>query len=180
MGRATRKAHAKRTNKIAPETPRENGGPQLMIQKFPEIRDRIVAMVREGAPLNLAVINGKISYQTLYNYLNAGEEVARAIEAAVSAGLPEPELTEKQRVCLEFFDAIREAQAQRLRVDIGRISMAGRTDWRASAFRLERTHRAEFGQREPGLRITTPGGGASDGDGVQTIEFFWSDGSRDE
>lgn len=172
-----RKSQADRSNKLA-VIPRakQPRGRRLLIELFPEIRNRVVNAVKAGAPLALAVVNGKISEQTLFNYVNAGEEVARKIQAALEAGEKPPKLESNERAVLDFFEALREAQSNRFLVDMIDLTNAGKRDWKSIGFRLERLHRAEFGRPDPAVKVvTTPGG-----DGPQTVEFFWSDGKKDD
>lgn len=174
---AKKKPHPSRTNKLLLTYP-PKGGPRLLILVWPEIVDNVVRAVSEGQPLKLACRQGKISEQTLHNYLNSGEEVATRRDEAYAEGRTFV-LSESEQAVLGFFERVREAQAIANRREVGLISVAAKKDWKAAAFLLQNKHPQAFPVRSGGgnasATVTT-----RDAEGVsQTIEFSWSDGTPD-
>jgi hypothetical protein len=151
-------------------------GPRLLILIFPEIVDNVVRAVSEGQPLKLACRQGKISEQTLHNYLNAGEAVAEERDKALTEGQPFA-ISESQQAVLQFFERVREAQAISNRREVGLISVAAKKDWKAAAFLLQNKHPQAFPVRSGGgsASVTT-----TNQEGVsQVVEFSWADGTPD-
>ena len=167
---ATRSAAG--TLEVLPAEGKGKAGRRLLIEVFPDVRRRIVAMVYGGAPLALACVSGKISERTLYNYLAEGEAILDRHDAAAEAG-SEIELTENERILLQFVQEIREAQSAAILKGIKNVTDAGARDWKASAFWLERTHRVHFARPEPIATIS-----ASKDQAV--IKLSWSDGTPDD
>ena len=94
-----------------------------------EIIDDIVIALRAGNYLETAAAYVGVSKQTLFNWLRRG---ARG----------------QERICVEFLDSVKKAQAESEIRDIATIITASKTSWQAAAWRLERKHPDRWGRKD--------------------------------
>jgi hypothetical protein len=99
----------------------------------------IVLAIRAGFPLTLAAVYGGISRSTLYDWLRRGERVAEADEMGIA--IPDEDFP-----FAEFTIAVQKALAEWESEQLQAIAEAGKTDWRASAWLLERRFPQEYGR----------------------------------
>jgi hypothetical protein len=109
------------------KTPRNLGGRPTV--KTPETAKRICKALALGMPFRKACVVARISYATFCEWRNESEELRQQMEQAISVGI------EKH---------------------LARIEKAAESDWRASAWWLERCHPQEFSRNR--LEITGAGG----------------------
>ncbi len=102
------------------------GRPTKLTRK---IIDDIVIGLRTGNYLETAAAYVGVSKQTLFNWLKRG---ARG----------------QEKVCIEFLDSVKKAQAESEMRDIATIVAASKTTWQAAAWRLERKHPAKWGRKD--------------------------------
>jgi hypothetical protein len=102
------------------------GRPTKLTRKI--IDDFIIAL-RAGNYLETAAAYVGVSKQTLFNWLRRG---ARG----------------QEKICVEFLDSVKKAQAESEIRDIATIVAASKTTWQAAAWRLERKHPGRWGRKD--------------------------------
>ena len=119
--KAKRKPHA---------VPKTRGRKTLLT---PELQAEIEQILKEGHYQCIAIDCVGIDSGTYYNWLNWGEAAGIKQETGEN-------LTEAEKKYLEFFSTVKKAIAFGIRRDINRIDLAGNDDWRALAWKRERTN----------------------------------------
>ena len=99
----------------------------------PELQAEIEQILKEGHYQNVAIDCVGIDPKTYYNWINWGQ----AAEIKHESG---EKLTESEEKYFQFFYAVKKAMAFGIRRDINRIDKAGEQDWRALAWKRERTN----------------------------------------
>jgi hypothetical protein len=104
----------------------------------PEVMDRIVRAVRAGNYPEAAARAAGISPATYYRWMKEGEKASRGIKH-------------------DFYEAVRQAEAEAEVEIVARIMKAIPDDWRAGMKFLERRHSGRWGRRQA-HEHTGPGG----------------------
>ena len=110
----------------------------------PEVQAAICDAIRAGATYEAAANAAGIAYSTFGEWRND----------------PRPKY-------LAFSEAVRAAEAEGLLENVRRIREAGRRDWRAAAWLLERRHKKAYGQQ---VAITGEEGGPVE-IGVRFVDY---------
>lgn len=164
-----------------PRHPRDPGRPRKLMD--PSVQKNIVSALELGVTLNLACDAVSVSKSAFYAWMQRGNDEAVDREAGEP---PNPD----EQVFYDLFCAVNEAKAKAAVRNIGNIQKAAQggaiteksvrkyrdpdtgamveeetekrsaPDWRASAWFLERTQRAEFGKSAEQVEVTGAGGGA--------------------
>lgn len=95
----------------------------------PDIQKTIVEQLRWGNYLETAAVFAGLSKDTLYNWLKRGSR-------------------EKTGIYKEFSDAVSKAMAEAEIRDVANITNAAKTDWRASAWRLQHRNPRKWGKMD--------------------------------
>ena len=117
-----------RAIKISTDTaPRRRPGPRTKLT--PELQDRVVQALRVGNYATVAIQYAGISEHTYYEWLVRGEREPGSIYG-------------------EFFRAVRKAEADAEVEGVAIIEQAGRKEWQARAWLLERKYPYKWGRFE--------------------------------
>lgn len=92
---------------------------------------RLLAAIQKGMPLKHAAMLAGISYDTLNRWRVRGEEKSAPLRFR------------------QFCKALRRSQAVAMLRLVSHIQAAGKQDWRAAAWMLERRHPEDFGRPAP-------------------------------
>ena len=95
----------------------------------PQIREDIMKAVRLGNYLETAAAYAGINKDTLFAWLRQGAR-------------------DESGPFKEFSDSVSKAMAEAEMTDLGRIQEAAKTNWQASAWRLERRNPARWGRKD--------------------------------
>jgi hypothetical protein len=104
----------------------------------PEVKERIVKAVRAGNYPEVAAQSAGISKATYYRWMSVGEKAVSGIQR-------------------EFYEAVRDAEADAEVEVVARILKAVPEEWRAGLALLERRHPERWGRRQA-HEHTGPGG----------------------
>jgi hypothetical protein len=96
----------------------------------PEVERHLLAAIRAGVPIRHATAAVGISHQSYYAWCRQGRTDR-------DAG--------RRTACRRLVDRIEKAEAEMVTLRMARITKAGKDDWRADAWVLERRLPAEFG-----------------------------------
>lgn len=119
---------------------RNPGGRPPKLFKTPDILNRLGDSIRAGSPYSDACRAAGISFQTFLHYK------ARAVEAVKRRDQGAP--AEKgDRAFIEFLERVEQAESQAVDDRVRLVAIAGKNDWRAAAWFLERRRPADFGTR---------------------------------
>ena len=105
----------------------------------PEVAERIIAGIRAGNYAEPSARAAGISPATFYRWLKAGEEA-------------------KSGACREFYEGVKQAEAQAEVEIVARLRKAVPEDWRAGLTILERRYSSRWGRRQA-HEHSGPGGG---------------------
>lgn len=105
------------------------GGRPCLLDK--QRKTRLLSAIQKGMPLKHAAMLAGISYDTLNRWRMRGEE----------KGAPSR--------FRQFCKALRHSQAVAMLRLVSHIQAAGKQDWRAAAWMLERRHPEDFGRPAP-------------------------------
>ena len=95
----------------------------------PETQEKIVNAIADGNYLETAAALGGVTYTTLWNWMKKGESASSGIY-------------------LEFFEAVKRAEAEAESLRVSRIDKAGMEgNWQADAWYLERRYPDRWGRR---------------------------------
>ena len=107
-----------------------------------DIQEKIVAAVRAGSYLDDASALAGIGRSTLFLWLSEGRDA----QAKAENGLA---LTNREKSCLEFMDAVESARAEAQLRNVAIIQRAANEGtWQAAAWFLERTNPRKWGRHE--------------------------------
>jgi hypothetical protein len=118
-----------------------------------ELQGKIIEAIRGGCYIETAVAYAGINKDTFYAWLRRG---AAELDRANGNGRNRVRIAEQPYI--EFSDAVIQAQAETEMIDIVRIGLAGREDWKAAAWRLARKFPERWGRRDA-LELTGPNKG---------------------
>lgn len=108
-----------------------------------ELQEKIITAIRGGCYVETAVVYAGINKDTFYAWLRRG---AAELERVNRNARNRVRIAEQPYI--EFSDAVMQAQAETEMIDITRVGLAGREDWRAAAWRLERKFPDRWGRRD--------------------------------
>lgn len=133
----------------------------------PDVIELIARQVRKGASIKRAGPEAGYSWNTIKVWMRRGrhaevDDDGNAIRA-------------EDAPFVDFVNEMDRAKATWAATAERNISRAGRTDWKASAYLLERRHAAEYRlaplpRAEPNIGNTDPGGG--EGGGESTVKIL--------
>lgn len=119
----------------------ETGRPTKLNAK---LQEQIVLMLKMGNYTETAAAFAGINKDTLYQWLKRGrKEISR-----VGEGEHGRKVSKTEKIYVDFTDAVEKAMAEAEARDNLIIYTAGKNDWRASAWRLERKYPNKWGRRE--------------------------------
>jgi len=121
-----------REKKILKET-NPKGRPTKFV---PETIDRILLALKGGNYIETAAAFAGVNKTTLYEWLKLGA-------------------AEEEGPYRDFSNAVEESIAIGEATDVQRVGNAGKDDWRAAAWRLERRHSKRWGRKEH-IEVTKP------------------------
>lgn len=108
----------------------------------PTTQERIVSAVRSGAYLDDAAALAGVGRSTLFLWLSEGKKAQQKEENA-------EKLTDRDRLCLDFLDAVESARAEAQLRNVAIIQKAANEGtWQAAAWFLERTNPKKWGRYE--------------------------------
>ena len=121
-----------------------------------EVQAKIVNSVRQGNYLETASAYAGINKSTLHDWLRRGEREKQRVEKD-----PRNRVRKAEQPFVTFSDLVEKALAEAEVNDVNVINEATRTDWKASAWRLERKFPERWGYKtENKTEITGKDGGA--------------------
>nr|WP_302577926.1 hypothetical protein [Methanobrevibacter arboriphilus] len=94
-----------------------------------KIQEKIIIAIENGANFKDAAVYNGITEQTFYNWLKRGKE-------------------SKKGKYKDFYEKMKEAKIKNKMFHIKNINVAGKKDWKASAWRLERMYPEEYARPE--------------------------------
>lgn len=114
--------------------------------------------VRVGAVYSIAAAAAGISYDSLDNWLKEGGRVEEEIRTLSLIAKPDAEqkkeLAQKRRhPCFLLLVRLRSAKGEGAKTQLERIASAGKEDWRANTWLLERSYPQVYGRRVTEHRI---------------------------
>lgn len=109
-----------------------NGRPSKLT---PEVQERLVSAIRQGLKYDTACALAGISYYTMRNWVIAGEGAADGIY-------------------FNFLTALKKAEAEAEQDLVKSIKDAGKREWQANAWILERRHPERWARRERSENVT--------------------------
>lgn len=119
----------------------------------PESINFLSDRISKGVPINVAVEGAGISEKTFYNWMNEAKEVVEWVLEEADSDRKRSEviraLPERQYLLLQFLQSIKRARLNAMEQHVGNIQAAGRKNWQASAWYLERRYPEEFGRQTP-------------------------------
>jgi hypothetical protein len=139
--------------------------PKTKREKTMTVGDAVVLLLERGATVEQAAGAVGIGRSTVHDWVAKGEEV-RGMEAA--------QLTDAQKTYLDFSDAVTRARESVVVLALSGIIEAGKGDWRAFAWFLERSRPDEYGRR-----TRHDLGDAGSGDGKMSIAELIAKAAKD-
>jgi hypothetical protein len=123
------------------------------------VGEAVVLILESGATVETAAGTVGIGRSTVHDWVARGEEVR---------GLDPAKLTAAQKSYLDFSDAVTRARETVVTLALAGILEAGKADWRAFAWFLERSRPDEYGRR---TRLDH-GGVGGDGEKISLAELI--------
>ena len=167
MAKKPQKAKPKPAPGKGPRAIAKDGTTRGRPSKFtPETRKRILDAVRSGNYLETCAAFGRVSYETLNEWIKRGEKVADGLpvdEQPLATALEA--LDPLDREYLDFSESIKEERAKAEMQALLEIQQAARGTqgkpgiWQAHAWFLERSFPHRWGRRVVQKEISGPGGG---------------------
>lgn len=112
---------------------------------------RIIQSIRLGNFVETAAVAAGVKADTMRKWVNAGRRMRRRMDAGEVVTPMEEQLA-------RFAEGYTSAQSEAEEIAVNAITAAGKKDWRALAWRLERIHPDRFARRER-IEHSSPGGG---------------------
>jgi transposase len=109
----------------------------------PDIQVKIVDALKMGNYIETAAALAGINKTSIYEWLKRG---ARELERVENN--PNARIRKEEEPFVKFSNAVQKAQAESEQRDLLIIAKAGQTDWKASAWRLERKYPQRWGRKE--------------------------------
>lgn len=120
----------------------------------PELQDEICEALRAGNYLETAARRCGLAKSTLHLWLHRGRlEIDRLSEN------PRARMRKREAPYVEFSEAVKKAEADAETMAIAVIMLAGKTQWQAMAWYLERKHFDRWGRKQA-IEHSGKGGGA--------------------
>ena len=116
-----------------------------------ERQDKIVTALRAGNYRVAAYGYAAISHQTFLNWMERGEAESDHVKAGKKARA-------KERIYLDFFDAVTRAEAAAEVEAVAMVRKAMPDDWRAAMEFLRRRHVDRWGKTVSEVTVDTPDG----------------------
>jgi transposase len=107
------------------------------------LQKRIIELIRAGNYIETASACVGINKSTLYDWLKRGSREADRLEAN-----PKAKPRKEEEIYLQFSNAVEIAMAEAEARDVMIIANASKSDWKASAWRLERKYPNKWGRHE--------------------------------
>lgn len=107
-----------------------------------KLQDKICNAIRAGNYIETASAYAGISKSTLYDWLKRGEREKVRVSKNSRA-----RIRKKERIYVEFSDAVEKALADSEVRDVAIIANAAKENWQAAAWRLERKFPNKWGRR---------------------------------
>ena len=113
---------------------------------------KVLRLIADGNTIGNACILAGVHRATYYRWLDEGrkhaEDAERRIQALLDAGTPEDQIKpEPPTLQMQLLDGVPEAQARSEAGHLKNIRTAGKEDWKASAWFLERTRPERYARR---------------------------------
>ena len=130
---------SKKTKKKKGTKSKSNAGRKALLDKYPELREKIIALLQLGNTDKFCLEYVGIGRDAFYDYINM----------------------EKHPENHEYAERVRRARMDAKLIHEQNVAKAGAEDWRASAWWLERRHPAEYGKSpfsigEEGVQVFFP------------------------
>lgn len=108
----------------------------------PQVQRDIVDAIGTGMPYELAARYGGVSYHSFNNWMKRGRAEADRLEK------PRTRPKQSETPFLDFFEAVKDAEARGAMTNLLLIRQHAQSEWRAAAWLLERRHPESFGKRD--------------------------------
>jgi transposase len=109
----------------------------------PELQVKIVEALKMGNYIETAAALAGINKTTIYEWLKRG---ARELERVENN--PNAKIRKDEERFVVFSNAVKKAQAEAEQRDVLIIAKASQSDWKASAWRLERKYPQRWGRKD--------------------------------
>lgn len=133
------------------------GRPSLLTA---DVRDRIALAVRNGCTRDIAALSCGVDKSTFYRWMRLGRDACTLLETGA-------EIEESAVPYFELYHAVRTADAVMESDALAAIADAGASDWKAHAWRLERTRPGRY------ALVTNLRHSGADG-GAVAIDINWT------
>lgn len=107
----------------------------------PDVQEKVVEAVKQGATFELAALYAGISYSTFNNWMKRGRSESERLEK------PRAKPKEKEHVFLQFLEAVKTAEGAAAFGWLKKIEDASKDQWQAAAWKLERRYPKEYGKQ---------------------------------
>ena len=128
------------------ESSRNNGGMGRPTKCTRELAEMIATLIANGSNIKDACAIVDIHVQSFYSWMGRGRNEMQRIYDLDQAGISSDVLLDEEDY-LYFFELIEKAKPIRKMSLIERIQTAGKSQWQANAWLLERLHPDEFGRK---------------------------------
>ena len=105
----------------------------------PAIIEKVCWNIQKSIPYKYSALIGGISESTLYDWIEKGEALH---------GVDESELSESQKLYVEFAEEVKKAKALSVSDAVTVINTASSNSWQAAAWMLERRCPEDFGRHD--------------------------------
>lgn len=116
------------------------GRPTKLDQK---VQDDIVLMLKMGNYIETAAAFAGISKTTLYSWMRRGREELERVEEGKGR-----KIRKAEEPYVDFLNAVEKSMAEAEIRDVQIIYNAAKSDWKASAWRLERKYQDKWGRKD--------------------------------
>lgn len=126
------------------------GGGQKVKLNNPERRQAILEALRQGAYLEVAGRRGGVSAATIHRWMDLGRSSVAAVEAAhrrIEEGEKGVKVPPAHEPYHSFYEEVEAARAQSEMRAVTIVQLAGRNDWKAAAWYLERAFPKRWGSK---------------------------------
>jgi hypothetical protein len=117
------------------------------------VRRAVVAAVRAGVPWDVAASKAGVSVYTIRKWREHGQKISQLFDA--TGALP-TDCTTEDMDCLRFFDEVESAHNSAVDTFSRTIIKAGKKNWVAAAWWLERRARSIYGKQVEEVKQAPP------------------------